>query len=126
MLDRFAHTLKHMGKERRRPESFTNEILMNLYDDAMIAGLPKDIAHEIELSKVMTTENDWLVYLAESKEYARAEGLKEGREEGREEGRQEGENNGIVKTARAMKANGATAEFIAKCTGLSAEEIAGL
>ena len=55
LLDRFAHTLKHMGKERRRPESFTDEILMNLYDDALIAGLPKEIAHEIELSKVMTT-----------------------------------------------------------------------
>lgn len=60
----------------------------------------------------------------------RAEGLEEGRAKGLEEGLAEGEAIGARKTAidnaRKMKTDGMSAELIAKYTGLSAEEIAGL
>jgi len=56
----------------------------------------------------------------------REEGRKEGREEGRKEGREEGRTEERYASARKMKADGMTAELIAKYTGLTAEEIAAL
>ncbi len=50
----------------------------------------------------------------------------EGREEGRKEGREEGRTEERYASARKMKADGMTAELIAKYTGLTAEEIAAL
>ena len=46
--------------------------------------------------------------------------------EGREEGIAIGEERGVLKTARLMKQNGASVEFIKQCTGLSNEEIENL
>lgn len=67
---------------------------------------------------------------AEGLEEGRAEGRAEGLEEGRAKGLEEGEAIGARKTAidnaRKMKTDGMSAELIAKYTGLSAEEIAGL
>jgi predicted transposase/invertase (TIGR01784 family) len=54
------------------------------------------------------------------------EGREEGREEGRKEGREEGRTEERYASARKMKADGMTAELIAKYTGLTAEEIAAL
>jgi predicted transposase/invertase (TIGR01784 family) len=60
----------------------------------------------------------------------KAEGREEGREEGRAEGLAEGEAKGRAdektKTARKMKADGMTADIIAKYTGLTIEEIDAL
>lgn len=53
-------------------------------------------------------------------------GREEGRAEGREEGREEGRAERSREIAKAMKENGATTEFISRCTDLSAEEIAAL
>ena len=54
-----------------------------------------------------------------SMRYAREQGLKEGRAEGIAEGRAEV----LRETARAMKTEGLSTTIIAKCTGLSIEEI---
>ena len=51
---------------------------------------------------------------------------REGKEEGRKEGIAIGEERGVLKTARLMKQNGASVEFIKQCTGLSDEEIESL
>ena len=48
------------------------------------------------------------------------------RREGKEEGIAIGEERGVLKTARLMKQNGASAEFIKQCTGLTEEEIKNL
>ena len=62
----------------------------------------------------------------EGREEGRKEGREEGRKEGRKEGREEGRTEERYASARKMKADGMTAELIAKYTGLTAEEIAAL
>ena len=57
---------------------------------------------------------------------ARREGKEEGREEGIAIGKAEGRAEGILITARLMKQNRASVEFIKQCTGLSDEEIQNL
>ena len=56
----------------------------------------------------------------------RIEGREEGREEGRVEGRAEGRAEEKIAIAKAMKTNGIAAELIAKCTGLTPDEIGNL
>lgn len=53
----------------------------------------------------------------------REEGLVKGREEGRAEGLAEGELSKGLEIARQMKAEGLPVEMIARCTGLSIEQI---
>lgn len=50
----------------------------------------------------------------------------EGRKEGMEKGLQEGMEKGRIEMAKAMKENGVPAEMIAKCSGMSLEQIAAL
>ena len=59
-------------------------------------------------------------------EEGRAEGLAEGLAEGRALGLAEGRAETMRDVARAMRENGASDEFICKCTGLSMDEIAAL
>ena len=82
LLEQFAYTLKNMGKNTAKPESFSDELLMNIYDDAFLANLPSETAHEILLAQTMTTENDWLVAINEAEERAIAKGLQEGIQQG--------------------------------------------
>ena len=56
-------------------------------------------------------------------EKGRAEGEAAGLKKGRAEGRAEGEKEKSLAIALAMKAEGISAELIAKCTGLAIEEI---
>ena len=56
----------------------------------------------------------------------REEGLAEGRAEGRAEGLAEGELSKSLDVARQMKAEGLPVEMIARCTGLSIEQIEDL
>ena len=60
---------------------------------------------------------------AEGLAKGREEGLAEGREVGLAEGRAEGEMNKGLEVARQMKAEGLPVEMIARCTGLSIEQI---
>ena len=63
---------------------------------------------------------------AEGLEEGRAEGRTQGLAEGRTQGRAEGEKEAKMMIARTMKENGAKADFIALCTGLSKDEIANI
>ena len=54
---------------------------------------------------------------------ARQAGLKEGRAEGLAEGEAKGARNKAIETARNMFEENISAETIAKCTGLSLEEV---
>ena len=56
----------------------------------------------------------------------REEGLAQGREEGHEEGREEGIRETAVKTARALLEEGISVAVIARCTGLTIDEVDGL
>ena len=64
--------------------------------------------------------------LMEGHKEGHKEGLAKGREEGLAEGRAEGEMNKGLEIARQMKAEGLPVEMIARCTGLSMEQIKDL
>ena len=64
--------------------------------------------------------------LMEGHKEGHKEGLAKGREEGLAEGRAEGEMNKGLEIARQMKAEGLPLEIIARCTGLSMEQIKDL
>ena len=73
------------------------------------------------------SESERRDYEVDLEKYIKTMGMiRSGREEGWEEGREEGRKEGLLEAAKAMKANGADIEFIAKCTGLSREEIQNL
>jgi len=63
---------------------------------------------------------------AKGREEGREEGRVEGRAEGLAEGEAEGEHNKAIESARSMKADGMSAELIAKYTGLTVEQINSL
>ena len=103
--DDFYFCLLNMRSLKQLPERLAkNPVLKKLSAEAEYINMPKDQKRKY-IAK-MTTERDIKNQIAY----------------GREEGRAEG----ILQTARAMKANGITPDVIAKCTGLSAAEIAGL
>ena len=60
------------------------------------------------------------------KEEGLEEGRREGRKEGRKEGIAEGEVKGRTEMARKLKEEGFDSAIIAKCSGLSLEEIEAL
>ncbi len=64
--------------------------------------------------------------LAEGREEGFTQGLAKGHEEGREEGRSAGHRQGILETARTMKASGIDIALITECTGLSEQELSSL
>ena len=57
------------------------------------------------------------------KNAAKREGIAEGRAAGLAEGRAEGEQKAKVEAARNFLAEGVSSEVIARCTGLSLEEV---
>jgi len=114
LLEQFAYSLKTMGNASKHPKSFTDEAITNLYDDALIANLSPEEAHQYESSKNMTTENDWLVAMSEAEESA----LEEGREQGRQES--------VKEIAKNLKSQGLSVYIIAQGTGLSVDVINSL
>jgi len=117
LLDQFAYALKHMKQDQKQPDGFSSEEIQNLYDSARLANLSPEEAHNIEIHKNMTTENDILVALSEERERALAEGEARGRAEGKAEGKAE-EKKAI---AESLLASGVPIETIVKATGLSVE-----
>ena len=129
ILDKFAYSLKNMGKEEFIPASFSEDSLKELYNDALIANLSADLAHELILSGIMTTENDWLVAISEAEERAIARGIEKGLEQGLEQGLERGLEQGlergkveIMSIARKMKERGMCMEDICAITGLTEEQ----
>lgn len=104
LLEQFAHSVKYMHHQAKRPENFDNKLIKELYQAAEMAGM--SIEKRAQIDKQMTTQldiNGWVKYA-------------------REEGKAE------VKTeiAKAMLADKIAPELIAKYTGLSEEEVRGL
>jgi len=121
LLDQFAYALKHMKQDQKQPDGFSSEEIQNLYDSARLANLSPEEAHNIEIHKNMTTENDILVALSEERERALAEGITKGIAEGEAKGRAEGKTEGEVNVAKAFLASGMSAEEISRITGLPKE-----
>ncbi|MCQ2138669.1 MAG: hypothetical protein MJY60_08200, partial [Bacteroidales bacterium] len=91
-----------------------------LFEVAEFVALPAE-QRKSYIAK-MTTERDIRNQIA----YAREEGKAEGIAEGESRGKAEGLQMARLQMAKDFKANGVAVEIIAKCTGLSAEEIEAL
>ena len=114
------YNLKHMEQLEHLSFKGQKALFVRLEELARIANMIKKERAEYEEALKIYRDNENVVTTA------RREGKEEGRKEGREEGIAIGEERGVLKTARLMKQNGASVEFIKQCTGLSDEEIENL
>ncbi len=104
----------------RRPDRLDTSVFRKLFEVAEFVALPAE-QRKSYIAK-MTTERDIRNQIA----YAREEGKAEGIAEGESRGKAEGLQMARLQMAKDFKANGVAVEIIAKCTGLSAEEIEAL
>ena len=106
--ERFYFCLKHLHELDELPQEFTQGIWAKLAQESEFAEMPLDVKKEY--IRIMTTERDKQAQL----NYARSQGLEEGLAKGK------------LETARKLKAEGIAIDVIAKCTGLTEEQIAKL
>lgn len=84
------------------------------------------LSHEISIKEERARKQGYEEGHLEGLEKGLEEGREEGRKEGRKEGREEGRREGQVNIAKKLKESGITADMIAKCTGISIEEVQNL
>lgn len=113
LIEKFGYALDRLPSLDSKPDSLEGEIFDLLFSSANLSNFaPED---KIKYQNEMTTERDIRNQIA----YARDEGL----EEGLEKGLEKGSAQRSFEIARAMLAEGLDAAVIAKCTGLTAEEV---
>ena len=118
-IDRFMYSLKNISGLEGMPEDFgDSEEMAELFERSLLANLPIDTVHEIEVHRNMTTKNDILVALAEAREEALARGEARGEAKGEAKCR--------VEVARAMLEKNTPVDFIASVTGLTEEQVRNL
>ena len=106
------YNLKHMEQLEHLSFKGQKALFNRLEELARIANMNKKERAEYEAALKIYRDNENVVTTA--------------RREGKEEGIAIGEERGVLKTARLMKQNGASAEFIKQCTGMTEEEIKNL
>ena len=119
-LDYWLYNLKHMEQLEHLSFKGQKALFNRLEELARIANMNKKERAEYEAALKIYRDNENVVTTA------RREGIQIGEKRGLEKGRKEGRAEGILITARQMKQNGASVEFIKQCTGLSDEEIQNL
>lgn len=77
---------------------------------------------KLEYERLMMNELDKINMVHQAEKRGDENGYKRGREEGREEGAMDK----AIETARNLKVNGVDIALIAKCTGLTNEQVAEL
>ena len=106
------YNLKHMEQLEHLSFKGQKALFIRLEELARIANMNKKERAEYEAALKIYRDNENVVTTA--------------RREGKEEGIAIGEERGVLKTARLMKQNGASVEFIKQCTGMTEEEIKNL
>ena len=106
------YNLKYMEQLEHLSFKGQKALFVRLEELARIANMNKKERAEYEAALKIYRDNENVVTTA--------------RREGKEEGIAIGEERGVLKTARLMKQNGASAEFIKQCTGMTEEEIKNL
>ena len=120
VVDKICWALHNLPSFEDRPSVLEEEIFRLLFESAEIATFTPE--EKIKYEHDMTTERD----IRNQIRFAEKQGLAKGREEGRAEGREEGATQKSIEIARQMLAERIPAETVAKCTGLSKEDIAAL
>ena len=114
------YNLKHMEQLEHLSFKGQKALFVRLEELARIANMNKKERAEYEAALKIYRDNENVM------DYAVTTARREGKEEGRKEGIAIGKAEGILITARLMKQNGASVEFIKQCTGLSDEELQNL
>ncbi len=115
-LDNMLYLFCNLGRMKEIPVYFKDKNLDKLFETTMFANMTqeqqdryfREFMYEMDQKSRMRT--------------ARKDGIAEGKAEGLAEG----EARGRADTARAMKAEGLPIEVIARCTGLTQDQIAML
>ena len=115
-LDYWLYNLKHMEQLEHLSFKGQKALFNRLEELARIANMNKKERAEYEAALKVYRDNENVM------DYA----VKTAEKKGLEKGIAIGEERGVLKTARQMKQNGASVEFIKQCTGLSDEEIQNL
>jgi len=102
------YNLKHMEQLEHLSFKGQKALFVRLEELARIANMNKKERAEYEAALKIYRDNENVVTTA------------------RREGIAIGEERGVLKTARLMKQNGASVEFIKQCTGMTEEEIKNL
>ena len=124
VFERIIYTLKNMDILQRMPWAAQDAVFKRLSEIAEVASLDKDERRKYDES--LRAYRDTIAVMEGQFMEGEIKGRAEGRAEGRVEGRAEGRAEERRDNARKMKADGMSAELIAKYTGLTAEEIATL
>ena len=115
-LDYWLYNLKHMEQLEHLSFKGQKALFNRLEELARIANMNKKERAEYEAALKIYRDNENVM------DYA----VKTAEKKGLEKGIAIGKAEGILITARLMKQNGASVEFIKQCTGLSDEEIESL
>lgn len=121
LLDQWCYCLKNAQQLSELPESFCSEEIENLRRSAEFDKFNPQ-KQELYISKNMF-ERDYIHDMYFEREDGIKEGLERGRAEGMEKGMEKGIVTGKTETAKNLLSCGIDIQTIAKCTGLSIEDI---
>ena len=113
-----------MGLRTELTEEQNRELFERMKEIASLSNLSAD--QMIAYHRSMMEDYAYYDTINTTFKKGEAKGHKEGREEGRKEGIAEGEVKGRTEMARKLKEEGFDSAIIAKCSGLSLEEIEAL
>ena len=117
-LERWAYYVRTMGEVESKPEGLAPYFSL-LFDASNRSNIEK---HKLSIYDDMVRDE---IQIEAEKEYAIQEALEEKELEMRA-AVDAAKSQGVIDTARNMKAVGITSDIICKCTGLTMEQIAGL
>ncbi len=115
-LEKQLYVIKNSGSMAERPDEFKSKSFDKLFGVINFADMSE------ENQEMYESELRWILNRNSEIATAHENGLAEGEAKGREEGLELGK----LETARNMKAAGIPTDVIAKCTGLTLEQVAEL
>lgn len=122
--DRLFYWFRHATEFKEKPEWVDDpetQALLNATEIAAFTPEKKEI-YDQDMKNEQDIEYEKSICYNEGRE----EGLAEGREEGREKGREEGRRENALSTAKNFLAEGISPETVARCVGISLEEVKAL
>ncbi|MBD8039992.1 Rpn family recombination-promoting nuclease/putative transposase [Bacteroides gallinaceum] len=117
MFEKWLFVLRNLSRLMERPKALQERIFTKLFEAAEIAKFTKVEYDNYEES--LKIYRDWKNTIDTAKKISWEEGHEKGKEEGKEEGREEK----AAEMARSLKAEGIPVNIIAKCSGLSEDQI---
>ena len=117
LFEKWLFVLRNLSRLLERPKALQERVFAKLFKAAEIAKFTKEEYDAYEES--LKVYRDWKNTIDTAKKISWEEGHEKGKEEGKEEGREEK----AAEMARSLKAEGVPVNIIAKCSGLSEDQI---